>query len=129
MKVATGQRRRCSDCWRVARRAVIHLTEMRTSGENQHGAYFPVAVQSAVDRVEAQIRSGAITDAERSLAVLEEKVCRTGLRWASAGAARCRWHAQSTYMLIAGAGHEGPEFVASAITVTVVGFLAEKLGS
>ena len=36
--------------------------------------------------------------------------------------------AQSIYVLIAGAGHEGPEFVAPAITATVAGFLAEKLG-
>lgn len=36
--------------------------------------------------------------------------------------------AQSLYVLIAGAGHEGPEFVTPAITATVAGFLAEKLG-
>jgi pimeloyl-ACP methyl ester carboxylesterase len=36
--------------------------------------------------------------------------------------------AQSIYVLIAGAGHEGPEFAAPAITATVAGFLAEKLG-
>jgi acetyl esterase/lipase len=36
--------------------------------------------------------------------------------------------AQSIYVLIAGAGHEGPEFVAPAITAAVAGFLAEKLG-
>jgi acetyl esterase/lipase len=36
--------------------------------------------------------------------------------------------AQSMYVLIAGAGHEGPEFVAPAITATVAGFLTEKLG-
>ena len=36
--------------------------------------------------------------------------------------------AQSIYVLIAGAGHEGPEFVAPAITATVAGFLAETLG-
>ena len=36
--------------------------------------------------------------------------------------------AESVYVLIAGAGHEGPEFVAPVITATVVGFLAEKLG-
>ena len=36
--------------------------------------------------------------------------------------------AQSIHVLIAGAGHEGPEFVAPAITATVAGFLAEKLG-
>jgi predicted esterase len=36
--------------------------------------------------------------------------------------------AQSMYVLIAGAGHEGPEFAAPAITATVTGFLTEKLG-
>ena len=36
--------------------------------------------------------------------------------------------AQSIYVVIAGAGHDGPEFVAPAITATVAGFLAEKLG-
>ena len=36
--------------------------------------------------------------------------------------------AQSIYVLIAGAEHEGPEFVAPAITATVAGFLAETLG-
>jgi hypothetical protein len=36
--------------------------------------------------------------------------------------------AQSTYVLIAGAGHQGPEFGAPAIRATVVGFLTEKLG-
>jgi DNA-binding CsgD family transcriptional regulator len=58
--------------------------------ERQHGAYLPTVVPWTADLVEAQIRSGAITDARRSLAVLEEKACRTGLRWANAGAARCR---------------------------------------
>jgi acetyl esterase/lipase len=36
--------------------------------------------------------------------------------------------AQSMYVLIAGAGHEGPELVSPAITATVAGFLTEKLG-
>jgi hypothetical protein len=36
--------------------------------------------------------------------------------------------AQSIHVLIAGAGHEGPELVSPAITATVAGFLAEKLG-
>jgi acetyl esterase/lipase len=35
--------------------------------------------------------------------------------------------AQSTYVLIAGAGHDGPEFSAWGITATVTSFLAEKL--
>jgi acetyl esterase/lipase len=36
--------------------------------------------------------------------------------------------ASSIFVLIAGAGHEGPEFVTPAIIATVAGFLAEKLG-
>jgi len=32
------------------------------------------------------------------------------------------------YVLIAGAGHESPEFIAPTIMATVVGFLTEKLG-
>ena len=36
--------------------------------------------------------------------------------------------ASSTFVLIAGAGHEGPEFVTPAINAAVAGFLAEKLG-
>lgn len=40
--------------------------------------------------VEAQIRSGAVTDAKRSLAMLEETGRRTDPRWLNAGAAGCR---------------------------------------
>jgi DNA-binding CsgD family transcriptional regulator len=72
-----------------ADRAVIHLIECSRL-ERQHGAHLRAVGQSAADLVEAQIRSGAMTDAKSSLAVLEEKACRTGLRWANAGAARCR---------------------------------------
>jgi hypothetical protein len=50
----------------------------------------PTIIPSAADLVEAQIGSGAITDAKRSLSVLEDKAHRTGLRWVNAGAARCR---------------------------------------
>jgi len=46
--------------------------------------------QWGADLVEAYVRSGAMTDAERSLAMLEDISRRTGLRWANAGAARCR---------------------------------------
>ena len=35
--------------------------------------------------------------------------------------------ASSLFLLISGAGHEGPEFVRPAITATVAGFLAENL--
>ena len=47
-----------------------------------------------------------MTDAKRSLAMLEEIACRTGLKWAGAGAARCRG------MLAAEDGYEG-EFQAA----------------
>jgi acetyl esterase/lipase len=36
--------------------------------------------------------------------------------------------ASSTFVLLGGAGHEGPEFVSPAITALVAGFLAEQLG-
>ena len=34
-----------------------------------------------------------------------------------------------TYVLIAGAGHDGPELLTPSTTATVPGFLAENLGS
>jgi DNA-binding CsgD family transcriptional regulator len=71
-----------------ADRAVIHLTESARL-ERQQGAYLPTVVQGAADLVEAQIRSGATTGAKRSLAILEDTACRTGLRWVNAGVARC----------------------------------------
>jgi DNA-binding CsgD family transcriptional regulator len=58
--------------------------------EEQYGTLLPTVTQWAADLVEAQIRSGAIADAKRSLASLEDKASRTGLRWVNAGAARCR---------------------------------------
>jgi DNA-binding CsgD family transcriptional regulator len=72
-----------------ADRAVVHLAESARL-ERQQGAYLPTVVQGAADLVEAQIRSGATTVARRSLAILEDTACRTGLRWVNAGVARCR---------------------------------------
>jgi DNA-binding CsgD family transcriptional regulator len=72
-------------------RAALRLTEC-AGLEQQYGTgtSLPTVTQWAADLVEAQIRSGAIMRARRSLAVLEEKAMLTGLRWAHAGAARCR---------------------------------------
>ena len=74
-----------------ADRAAIHLAECaRIEKQYNRGTVVPTVAQWAADLVEAQIRSGALTDAERSLAMLEDIACRTGLKWANAGAARCR---------------------------------------
>jgi DNA-binding CsgD family transcriptional regulator len=74
-----------------ADRAVPHLTDCaRLEEPSGTGILLPAVTQWAADLVEAQIRSGAIADAERSLVLLEEKARRTGLRWLNASAARCR---------------------------------------
>jgi DNA-binding CsgD family transcriptional regulator len=44
----------------------------------------------AADHIEACVRSGALAEAESSLAVLERRADQTGLRWPAAMAARCR---------------------------------------
>jgi DNA-binding CsgD family transcriptional regulator len=81
-----------------ADRAVVHLSECerleaqyKRLGEQYRNAHvLPTVTQWAADLVEAQIRSGAVTDAKRSLAKLEKAGRRTSLRWINAGAARCR---------------------------------------
>ena len=74
-----------------ADRAAIHLAECaRLEKQHNMGILLPTIAQWAADLVEAHIRSGAMTDAERSLATLEDIARRTGLKWANAGAARCR---------------------------------------
>jgi DNA-binding CsgD family transcriptional regulator len=74
-----------------ADRAVLHLSECaRLQNEYGIGHMLPTVTQWAADLVEAQIRCGAITDAKRSLAMLNETGRRTGLVWANAGVARCR---------------------------------------
>jgi DNA-binding CsgD family transcriptional regulator len=74
-----------------AERAALHLAECaRLEKQYNTGTAVPTITQSAADLVEAHIRSGALTDAKRSLAMLEDMARRTGLRWANAGAARCR---------------------------------------
>jgi len=74
-----------------ADRAAVHLDECaRLEKQYSTGILLPTITQWAADLVEAHIRSGAITDAERSLAMLGDVARRTGLRWANAGAARCR---------------------------------------
>ena len=74
-----------------ADRAAVHLAECaRLEKQYSTGTVVPTIAQSAADLVEAHIRSGAMTDAKRSLATLEDIACHTGLKWANAGAARCR---------------------------------------
>jgi DNA-binding CsgD family transcriptional regulator len=74
-----------------ADRAVMHLTACaRLEEPNGTGIQLPTVTQWAADLVEAQIRSGAVMDGKRSLAVLADTARRTGLRWPNAGAARCR---------------------------------------
>jgi ATP/maltotriose-dependent transcriptional regulator MalT len=74
-----------------ADRAAVHLAECaRLEKQYSAGTVVPTIAQSAADLVEAHIRIGALTEAKRSLATLEDIACRTGLKWANAGAARCR---------------------------------------
>jgi DNA-binding CsgD family transcriptional regulator len=74
-----------------AERAATHLAECaRLDKLYRTDTVLPTIAQSAADLIEAHIRSGAMTDAKRSLATLEDMAHRTGLKWANAGAARCR---------------------------------------
>ena len=74
-----------------ADRAAVHLDECaRLEKQYSTGILLPTITQWAADLVEAHIRSCALTDAERSLAMLGDVARRTSLRWANAGAARCR---------------------------------------
>jgi ATP/maltotriose-dependent transcriptional regulator MalT len=74
-----------------ADRAATHLAECaRLEKQYNTGLLLPTIAQWTADLVEAHIRGGAMTDAERWLAVLEDMASRTGLKWANAGAARCR---------------------------------------
>jgi ATP/maltotriose-dependent transcriptional regulator MalT len=74
-----------------ADRAATHLAECsRLDKLYRTDTVLPTIAQSAADLIEAHIRSGAMTDAKRSLAMLEGIARRTGLKWANAGAARCR---------------------------------------
>ena len=72
-------------------RAVVHLAECaRLEKQYSTCTAVPTIAQSAADLVEVHIRSGAMIDAERSLDTLEDVARSTGLKWANAGAARCR---------------------------------------
>jgi ATP/maltotriose-dependent transcriptional regulator MalT len=85
-------------------RAAIHLAECaRLDKLYSTGILLPTITQWAADLVEAHIRSGAMTDAERSLALLGDVARHTGLKWANAGAARCRG-------MLAGEDQYEPEF-------------------
>jgi DNA-binding CsgD family transcriptional regulator len=71
--------------------AAVYLAECaRLEKQYNAGTVVPTVAQWAADLVEAHIRNGAMADANRSLAMLEDIACGTGLRWANAGAARCR---------------------------------------
>jgi DNA-binding CsgD family transcriptional regulator len=72
-----------------ADRAVVHLAECQRL-EARFDIRLPTVHKSAPDYVEACIRSGAVGEAERALAVLEGQAVHTGLRWPAATAARCR---------------------------------------
>jgi DNA-binding CsgD family transcriptional regulator len=69
--------------------AAVQLAESARL-EEQAGQALPTVVESSADLVEAYIRSGALTEAERSLAVLEGQARETALRWPRGRAARCR---------------------------------------
>jgi DNA-binding CsgD family transcriptional regulator len=74
-----------------AGRAAVHLAECaRLERQYSGGLLIPTLAQWGADLVEAHVRSGALADAERSLAMLAAEADRTGLRWANAGVARCR---------------------------------------
>jgi len=72
-----------------ADRAVVHLAECQRLEEG-FDVRLPTLHQGAADHVEACIRCGALTEAERALALLERRAVQTGLRWPAATAARCR---------------------------------------
>jgi DNA-binding CsgD family transcriptional regulator len=72
-----------------AHRAMVHLGECQRL-EEETDVRLPTLLQDAADHIEACIRSGALAEAERSLAVLERRAVQTGLRWPAAAAARCR---------------------------------------
>jgi DNA-binding CsgD family transcriptional regulator len=85
-----------------ADRAALHFAECERLEEQQTrthatrmgplavGRVLPTVIGWAADQVEVYIRCGAITDAKRSLVMLEDTARRTRLRWVNAGAARCR---------------------------------------
>jgi DNA-binding CsgD family transcriptional regulator len=87
-----------------ADRAAVHLAECaRLERQYSTGLLVQGTAPWGADLVEAHVRSGAMTDAERSLAMLEDITRRTGLKWANAGAARCRG-------MLAGNDRYEPEF-------------------
>jgi DNA-binding NarL/FixJ family response regulator len=58
--------------------------------EEEFNVQLPTLHMGAADHIEACVRSGALAEAESSLAVLERRADQTGLRWPAAMAARCR---------------------------------------
>ena len=68
----------------------VALLEERARQWQTFGAGASTFPQWAADLIEAQIRVGAIEDAQRSLEQLEAQADATGAAWAYGGAARCR---------------------------------------
>jgi DNA-binding CsgD family transcriptional regulator len=74
-----------------AERATVHLAECaRLEKRSSRAILVQTFAEWTADLVEAHVRSGALADAERSLAMLADIARRTGLKWANAGTARCR---------------------------------------
>lgn len=73
-------------------RAAEAATELRfcDARDRELGVQLPTVTQWSADLVEAELRAGSRTNAERALAVFTEKAELTGVRWATAGVARCR---------------------------------------
>jgi DNA-binding CsgD family transcriptional regulator len=69
--------------------AIEHLEQVARGVERQ-GIGEPAVVPWAADLVEALLRAGRRSDAERALRRLEEQAQQTGGKWAGAAAARCR---------------------------------------
>jgi DNA-binding CsgD family transcriptional regulator len=90
-----------------ADRAAMHLAECaRLERQCSAGLLVPTFAQWAADLVEAHVRRSALAAAEQSLDMLEDQARRTGLKWANAGAARCR-------AMLAGDDQYEPEFQAA----------------
>ena len=73
----------------AAEEAIRHLTRV-CEQVARDGVEHPAVIQWAPDLVEAHLRAGERTPAERALAVLEARAQRSRHTWALAAAARCR---------------------------------------
>ena len=70
-------------------RAIDHLAHCARL-DLQHDIRLPSVAQSAADRSEAYVRTGALAEARAALATLEAQATAAGLRWPLGVAARCR---------------------------------------